>query len=391
MTFSQHCPICRSSTIRGLLFREQVPVQQNLLAKDRFAAINVTRGDLDVVVCEECGFVFNRMFDPGRLGYGEGYEGEPYHSPSFSAYLDELVHHIIAESGVRDCQIVEVGCGQGFFLRKLVEFEGAGNRGHGFDPGYQGEPIELDGRLKFERRYYDRDCTNVPTDVVVARHVIEHIPDPLGLLYSIRETLVDSPNAKVFCETPCVEWILRNRVIWDFFYEHCSYFSAPSLTAAFELAGFRVESVRRIFQGQYLWLEATLPRPVSSSVAKRPGRTVTLSAEFACAEPALSEAWRRKIREMASQEKIALWGAGAKGVTLANLIDPRQEFIDCIVDLSPQKQGRFIPGTGHPVLSPEDLPGRAVTTAILMNPNYHDENLAILRQAKIDVRLVEEI
>ena len=65
--------------------------------------------------------------------------------------------------------------------------------------------------------------------------------------------------------------------------------------------------------------------------------------------------------------------------------------IDCIVDLNPLKQGHFVPGTGHPIVSHHDLLARGVKSAILMNPNYRDENLDLLRAAKADVCLIEEL
>src|SRR5712692_4901442 len=151
MSSNQYCPICKSTIIHGFLFREKVPVHQNLLMRDRHEAINVTRGDLDLAVCEECGFVFNRTFDLGRLQYGAEYDNAQYYSQSFSEYLDGLVRYMVAERGVRNCHVVEVGCGQGRFLRKLVEYEGAGNIGSGFDPSYRGERVDLDGRLRFQQ------------------------------------------------------------------------------------------------------------------------------------------------------------------------------------------------------------------------------------------------
>jgi hypothetical protein len=85
---------------------------------------------------------------------------------------------------------------------------------------------------------------------------------------------------------------------------------------------------------------------------------------------------------------VALWGAGAKGVTLANLLDPARERIACVVDLNPSKQGCFVPGTGHPIVGPQKLPDYGVSSAILMNPNYRSENLALLRDVGLDVALV---
>lgn len=137
------CPVCESNSLSEFLFREQVPIHQNLLMRDQRAAIDIPRGDLALVVCEECGFIFNRAFDPQELLYGEDYENTQACSPSFNEYMDGLVHHMVVERNVRDCHVVEVGCGNGLFLRKLVTYESAGIRGYGFDPSYTGPASEL--------------------------------------------------------------------------------------------------------------------------------------------------------------------------------------------------------------------------------------------------------
>ncbi|HZG52342.1 MAG TPA: methyltransferase domain-containing protein [Pyrinomonadaceae bacterium] len=392
------CPICESRSLSDFLFRGQTPVHQNLLMRDQAAAVGIPRGDLALVVCGGCGFIFNRAFDPRKIMYGEDYENTQACSPSFNEYLDGLVRHMVSERNVRDCNVVEVGCGNGLFLRKLVTYEGAGNRGYGFDPSYTGAAGELDGRLTFATRYYDSECADIPADVIVCRHVIEHVPRPLALLRDIKKALAHAPAARIFFETPCVEWILRNRVIWDFFYEHCSYFTAESLSTAFRLEGFEVESVSHVFGGQYLWLEAKLPAAAATETpgderrgAEEAAAVAELATAFARAETELREEWGRNIRALAATEKVALWGAGAKGVTFANLIDAERRWLDCIVDLNPQKQGHYVPGTGHPIVSYTDLARRGVTAAILMNPNYHQENLALLQAVGADVRLLEQL
>lgn len=382
------CPLCGSDSLSGFLLRRGVPVHQNLVLGGARSAVETPRGDLDLVLCGACGFIFNRAFDPRKLMYGEEYDNTQAHSPAFSRHLDELVRHIVVERGVRDSHIVEVGCGKGLFLRRLVEFEGGGNVGRGFDPSYVGGEVECGGRLRFERRYYDSQCADVPADAVVCRHVIEHVPMPLELLGNIRRALAQARAARVFFETPCVEWILRHQVIWDFFYEHCSYFTAASLTTAFRASGFEVESVRHVFEGQYLWLEARPAAGDSPPVVTSPGSLPALAGEFARREAELIRVWEEKIRELRGAGPVALWGAGAKGVTFANLIDPSRRLVDCVVDLNPAKQGCYVPGTGHPIVDYRELFGRGVKTAVLMNPNYREENLRLLAEAGLDVSLV---
>jgi hypothetical protein len=49
-----------------------------------------------------------------------------------------------------------------------------------------------------------------------------------------------------------------------------------------------------------------------------------------------------------------------------------------VVDVNPAKQGRFIPGTGHPIIAPTALADFGVTHVLAMNPNYHAEIAADL-------------
>lgn len=384
---SRCCPVCDSQQIDVFLRRSQVPVHQNLVVARQEDARTVTRGELDLVVCADCGFVFNRAFDLSRLAYGEDYDNTQSCSAYFDAYLDGLVQDMVECQGVKNCTIVEVGCGKGHFLRKLVNFPGSGNKGFGFDPSYVGPATDPDGKLRFRRCYYDESCTDVAADVVVCRHVIEHVPEPLQLLRSVRAALERSPRARVFFETPCVEWILRNRVVWDFFYEHCSLFTADSLGLAFRRSGFSVERVEHIFGGQYLWLEARVASADTSSSSAV--GIVALALAYGCDEASLRQKWLERLRVLAGRGRVALWGAGAKGATFANLIDPDCGLIDCVVDLNPNKQGRYIPGTGHPIVAPADLPQRGVRSAVLMNPNYREENLQLLANAGIKLDLID--
>lgn len=384
---THRCPVCESAQLKPFLQRSQVPVHQNLVVTRQGAARTVTRGELDLVICEACGFVFNQAFDLSRLSYGEDYDNTQSCSAYFDAYLDGLVQDMVERQGVRNCTIVEVGCGKGHFLKKLVNYPGANNRGFGFDPSYVGPQTDLNGRLQFRTCYYDQSCTDIAADVVVCRHVIEHVPEPLQILRSVRAALASSPKARVFFETPCVEWILRHRVIWDFFYEHCSLFTAESLGLAFRRTGFAVERVEHIFGGQYLWLEARVAD--FDEALPMTGETVRLATSYAADEQKLREAWLARLRDLGQSGKVALWGAGAKGATFANLVDPDCALIDCVVDLNPNKQGRFIPGTGHPIVAPADLPVRGVRNAVLMNPNYRQENLQLLAEAGIELNLID--
>ena len=79
--------------------------------------------------------------------------------------------------------------------------------------------------------------------------------------------------------------------------------------------------------------------------------------------------WKRRR----ARGGVAVWGAGAKGATFVNLVDPDARLVTCLVDVNPRKQGRFVAGTGHAVVAPDQLTPQGVATVIIMNPNYETE------------------
>jgi len=364
-----------------------VPVHQNFICADLDQAHAMQRGTLEMAVCDRCGFVFNAAFEPELLAYGEQYENSQMFSQGFDEYVNGLAHRIVAECGDGPRHVIEIGCGKGEFLRRLASSHAANISGAGFDPAYRGAESELDGRLTFHREFFRREHMQSSSDIVVCRHVIEHIADPMKFLAAVREALGDANSTRIYFETPCVDWILDNDVVWDFFYEHCSLFSRRSLAAAFEQARFEVVSVERVFGDQYLWLEA---RPTDTRTVPRfdTSETPQKAVDFQAVADRRLASWQQSLRELLERGPAVVWGAGAKGVTFSNLVDPEGTLLAGVVDINPSKQGGFLPGTGHPILSPEQLADREVVSALVLNPNYREEIAAQLQRLGLATTVV---
>jgi SAM-dependent methyltransferase len=380
------CPVCLGRDLHAFLARDNVPIFANVLFKYRSDALNVDRGSLRLMACTQCGFVFNAAFDSAVARYSQRYDNNQTFSTEFSSYAIGHIRRLVDEQAVRDCTVVEVGCGNGWFLEHLVAAS-PNSTGFGFDPAYRGPEHSADGRIHFARRNFRAADATLKADVVVCRHVIEHVADPVALLSAVRDAVRQSQKPRVFFETPSIEWILRNQVVWDFFYEHCSYFSPQSLQVAFNRAGFSVKRVEHVFGDQYLWLEATVAdQDENHTLAAR--EVPALATLYGESEPNLRRHWETEVRSIRKQGKVAVWGAGAKGVTFLNLFDPGCCLVECAVDVSPEKQGLFVGGTGHAVVGVEQLAARDVKSALLMNPNYRQENLQLLKAANAEVRLI---
>jgi SAM-dependent methyltransferase len=391
------CPVCHGAQLEEFLRRDSVPVHQNLVLKTQDAARRLNAGRLTMTVCRDCSFVFNRSFDPDLLSYGEDYDNSQNFSPAFVQHLNGLVNRLVKQNSVENCTVVEVGCGKGDFLNRLTGPADYRNRGFGFDPAYVGPDVINDGRTSFCRTFYSEESSKIAADVVISRHVIEHVPDPRMLLKSIHAALSQSPNARVFFETPCVEWILRNQVAWDFFYEHCSLFTAKSLACLFEETGFQVKMVDHVFGGQYLWLEAVLAaEPCESIPFSRREQFSDLAAHvrnmglnYGTSESERNQRWSAQVRRLTKQGRVALWGAGAKGVTFANLVDSDKSLFQCVVDTNPSKQGRYLAGTGHEIVSPADLVKMDVSSVVVLNPNYCAEIRKTLADFRVRIGVID--
>ncbi len=379
------CLLCHSGSLISFLKRKNVPVHQHLLCPTFESAKNIVFGNLDLYFCNNCSFIFNNDFNPSLLNYGHNYENSQFHSDLFNDYIESLVNNLISENKIDNCNIVEIGCGKGNFLRKLISK--SSNRGFGFDISYVGGMEELEGRLRFYNDYFSDKYSEINPDAIICRHVIEHIQNPLEFIFEIKNILKEQNSVQLFFETPCIEGILENKAYFDFFYEHCSYFSTFSLAFLFEKAGFEVKNIKKVFGNQYLWLEG---KSSDKFLTKNlfPKLDSKIIEKFNNSQKGFYHFWKNKLIALKQKGNIGLWGAGAKGVTFANMFDPDCNFFNAIIDINPNKQGKFIPGTGHQIISFEDINKFAIKSLIITNPNYLEEIKKIIFEYNYQIELV---
>jgi SAM-dependent methyltransferase len=373
MAEGRACPICGARQGAALLDRLDVPVLMNRFYPSPAAARAAPTGRLSVAGCDGCGFVFNRGFDPALIAYEPGYENDQTQSPRFSAHLDGMAAVLAGPPARRPARILEIGCGQGDLLEALVA-RGAGHAAAiGYDPAWRRRP--LPPGLRIEAAMFAAGDEKGGFDLVYARHALEHVADPVALLRAMAASL--APGGRLCLEVPDLDWSLAHRQMQDFFYEHCNYFTAASLAEACRRAGLGGVRIERVFGGQYLWAEAAGTGTVA---LPPPGpRPCAVDAGF-------FPRWRARLAEL--PRRVALWGAGAKGVTFATETDPAATRIACLIDLNAKKQGLFTPRSAHPVVAPAAAREFNIETIVVMNPNYYDEIAFAAAAAGLRARLL---
>ena len=363
---SINCPGCGSAKLSGPVLIPDQPVILNYRFASAAKAAGVPRRPIEIAACRTCGLVFNQAFDPEVVPYDEHYENTQDLSPSFLAHTRDVAGWIAGRVPAARPKILEVGCGKGTFLRTLHGL--TGGTAEGYDTSYEGPTGKRKG-IAFHRSYVTAAHIMHSYDIVVCRHVVEHVNDIGTFLSGLYGICAAAGNPQVFIETPRLEWIVASSSAWDIFYEHANYFTESSLAGLCRRAGFRLVTRRRVFGSQYQLLELKLS--TRRQVIPAADDVKPLLAALRRMEKTTLPALRRRIDEVRLGYPWAIWGAGAKGVCLANRLQGQPPVR--LFDLNPAKQGSFVPGTRIPVLKPAARNLKGLGLVVIANPRYEQE------------------
>jgi SAM-dependent methyltransferase len=385
MPANPNCLLCDQPSGEPFLEFPNIPIHPNVLWDTAEAARAAPRGDLALALCRGCGLIWNARFNPAALSYGAEYENSLHFSGEFQQYVEALADRLTSRHGLAGGHIAEIGSGKGEFLALLCER--AGCTGIGFDPSYSGEADHrTDGRLTFVRELFTEGADIGSADLVVCRHVVEHLEDPLELISAVRRTL-GGRRAGIYVEVPAAEYLLREDAVWDLIYPHVTCLSAPALHHLLEAAGFQVRAHGFSFGGQYLWAEGRTTAGETVTPTARNGEIRGLVARFADRVAAKRAAWAYRLPELLTEGPVALWGAGAKGGTFVNVVEGGDR-IEPVVDVNPRKHGRHISGTGQPIVAPHALVEYGVRGVLVMNPIYRQEISDHLATLGVDAQVL---
>ena len=117
------------------------PTSQNILYATQPEAKSCPRGEIRLIQDFRTGLIHNDRFDQSLINYNESYQNEQGISPQFRKHLESVAN--LVEEHIGKDQIVEIGCGKGFFLEFLS------NKGfniRGYDTTYEGSNAQIEKR-----------------------------------------------------------------------------------------------------------------------------------------------------------------------------------------------------------------------------------------------------
>jgi SAM-dependent methyltransferase len=370
---TMYCPGCSGARfVDGQRLTNQ-PVMLNYRCLDQEAAKTLGAGTVQLRECQTCGLIFNATFDINLIRYDSAYDNRQGFSGVFRKHLESVADQLMQylPSGGR---VLEVGCGKGEFMR-LLRDRGC-TRCVGYDTSCPDNKTVDDAGIEYHCCYVTSDLVNEHFDLIVCRHVVEHVPEIGVFLESLAAISKAAGNAAIVIETPEFGWIVGNGCFWDYFYEHCNYFTFEALEELCRLAGLEVISHQRVFGDQYQFIvvkPSSNPIPALAVTARALSRFIDLTTEA-------QKNLETKITLAATGRSWAIWGAGAKGVTLASRLPvPGLAFV---IDSNPAKAGCFLPGSGIPVVSPSDPRIADLALVVIANPMYQAEILGALRLSR---------
>jgi len=365
------CPVCNAEAPIDF-YSTSLPADIGMLCDSPEEARAAPTGQIDLCFCTQCEFIHNRSFDPEPLSFGPGYEVSLVHSPMFRTFIEGVAQRLIERYDIRNKTVIEIGCGKGEFLTLLCEK--GGNKGLGFDPSLSKEwegPVG-EGHIRLIVDYYDERYADISAALICSLSVFEDIQRPVEFLTGVR-SLIGARDTKFYLEVFNGARALSTLSSWSINYEQCNYWSQESLVTAFRRSGYEVLDAGQCYgDGEYLYVEAVPAESLDTDVALSSDPLPDVLERFAEHHAAVCKDWRNRLDAFTDDDsRVVVWGTGGKGIGFLNAMP--SSAIGRVVDINPDRQNHFTPGSGHRIVGPESLIEYQPNVIILTNPLYADE------------------
>lgn len=291
--------------------------------------------------------------------------------------------------------VVEVASNDGYLLRHFVD---DGVPVLGVEPAANVAAVAEAAGVPTMVRFFGRETTDdlitdgKAADLVVGNNVLAHVPDLNDFVAGLCALI--KPAGVISLEFPHLLRLIEDVQFDTIYHEHFSYFSLIALEPVLARHGLRLFDVETLAtHGGSLRLLAC--HADCDQHDNGPGLDTVLNAEgrarldqlstytgFTARVAAVKDALLTFLEAAKRDSKsVAAYGAAAKGNTLLNTCGVGTGLIDYVVDASPHKQGRYLPGSRLPIVAPDRL-GETKPDYVLILPwNLCDEiigqNLAV--------------
>lgn len=329
-----------------------------------------TRLPLRILVCTGCWLVQTEDFAGREALFTADYAYFSSTSSSWRAHARGYVEDMIARFDLDgSSRVIEVASNDGY----LLEFARArGIPCLGIEPTASTAAAARARGIETVEEFFGRALAirlrdaGIQADLMVANNVLAHVPD-LGDFVAGFPILLE-PDGVVTFEFPHLLRMVEANQFDTAYHEHFSYLSFTVARTILEGNGLRVFDVDelmthggslRVYAGRADTSTAPV-RPSVSALLREEAAAGIMTAEFyagfqSAAERVKNDFLHHLLDARRRGRRIGAFGAAAKGNTLLNFAGVRRDLIPYVVDASPGKVGRYLPGSHIPIVPLEHL------------------------------------
>ena len=347
---------------------------------------------LKVLSCPECRLVQVDEVQRHDALFSNDYVYFSSYSSSWLAHAQRYVEQAVERLSLGPSSLVmEVASNDGYLLQYVA---GRGVPCVGIEPtastadAARARGIETIGEFfgtAFALRFA---AQRRKADLILGNNVLAHVPDINDFVGGFREAL--TPAGTVTVEFPHLLELVRHGQFDTVYHEHFSYLSLRTVQRIFAAQGLAVWDVERLpTHGGSLrvWAQhQDHARPIEASVAellREEDAAGMRGAAFYRGLQARADTIKNDLLDFLIVQKragktVAGYGAAAKGNTLLNYAGVRPDLLPFVVDASPHKQGRFLPGSRIPVRGEDALRAARPDFVVVLPWNLKSEIAAQL-------------
>ncbi len=380
------CRSCGSAALTTFLSLGDLPCSDGF-TPSRETALAAPRFPLDVAFCAECALVQIRHTVPPQVLFGDDYL-------YLSSFTDTVVRNARENTRARmedenlgpDSLVVELASNDGYLLANYRE---AGIPVLGIDPAKRAVAAARARGIETLQMFFGLAEAEAlaaegrRADVIHANNVVAHVADTNGFVAGIAALLKDSGVAVI--EFPYLRDLIDHCEFDTIYHEHLCYFSVTAAEALLSRHGLTLTRAERLpIHGGSLRLFArkTGARGPSVTALLEEERALGLDrlayyADFASRVSGIRTALGALLKRLKSEgSRIAGYGAAAKGTILLNSVGADAALLDFVADRNTEKQGRWVPGAGLPIVPPERIAEERPDYLLILPWNHKEEIIA---------------
>ena len=324
---------------------------------------------LHAYVCEECYLVqLPEAETPENL-----FSDYPYFSSYSKSWLQhamDYVEYVTERFGLdTGSQVVEIASNDGYLLQYFKE---KGVSVLGVEPAKNvAETAQAAGIPTIVKFFGIKTAKGLiadgkQADLILGNNVLAHVPDLNDFVGGLKNLL--KPKGIITMEFPHLKTLIDSNQFDQIFHEHFSYLSFITVKRVFAEHGLTLFDVKELpTHGGSLRIFAQHTNDGDNAITEHLQELEDreLQAGFNKVETYASFAQKANatkhklleflIRKRLEGHTIVGYGAPGKGSVLLNYCGIRSDFLDYTVDLSPHKQGHFMPGVHVPIYHPDKI------------------------------------